>query len=113
MEKSNPGKEGGRTRGLFKFEMKIISWNVRGLGGALRRMVVKEMIRRQKVQITLIQETKLKEVNEKIVKEILGTRFIGWVAVESVGWDSRSVKILKSWRDGFSVSVAVEDLSNK
>ena len=28
-------------------------------------------------------------------------------------WDSRSVKILKSWRDVFSVSVAVEDLSNK
>ena len=43
------------------------------------------MIRRQKVQITLIQETKLKEVNEKIVKEIWGTGFIGWVAVESVG----------------------------
>ena len=67
---------------MFKFEIKIISWNVRGLAGALHRMVVKEMIRRQKVQITLIQETKLKEVNEKIVKDIWG---IGWVAVESVG----------------------------
>lgn len=62
--------------------MKVVPWNVRGLGGALRKMVVKEMIKWQKVHITLIQETKLREVNEKTVKEIWGTKFIGWVAVE-------------------------------
>lgn len=28
-------------------------------------------------------------------------------------WDSRSVKVLKSWRDVFSVTLVVEDLSNK
>lgn len=39
--------------------MKILSWNVRGLGGATRRLVVKETLRSNKVQIALIQETKL------------------------------------------------------
>lgn len=37
--------------------MKIVSWNVRGLGGASRRLVVKDLLRRQKVQIALLQET--------------------------------------------------------
>lgn len=49
------------------------------------------------------------------------SRFIGWMAVKSVGsaggtmimWNSRSVKIFKSWRDVFSASVVVKGLSNK
>lgn len=79
-------------------------------------MVVKEMLRRHKLQITLIQESKLKEVTERIMKEIWGSRFIGWVAVEVVGsagglcyCGTRSVKILNSWSDVFSVSVLVDD----
>lgn len=104
--------------------MKVISWNVRGLGGASKRMVVNELLRRQKVQIAVpvLQETKLKKVGDSIIKEVWGSRFINWVAVGAVGssggvfvlWDNRSVSIINSWKeDIFFASVLVEDLENK
>ena len=49
--------------------MKIMSWNVRGLGDVSRRRAVREMLRREKVQIALIQESKLKEVKENLKKK--------------------------------------------
>lgn len=42
------------------------------------------------VHIALIQESKLKEVNEEVVKEVCGSRFIRWVAVEAVGTTRRN-----------------------
>lgn len=48
--------------------MKITSWNVRGLGLVSLRLVVKELVRHQKAQIILLQETKLKGVIDKVVK---------------------------------------------
>ena len=65
--------------------MKVLSWNVRGLGGASRRLVVKEIVRSQKVQIVMLQETKLKGVSNNLVKEIWGRRSVKWVAVNAVG----------------------------
>ena len=50
--------------------MKVLSWNVYGLGGVLRKMIVKEMIRSQKAQIVILQESKLKEVSDRVVKEV-------------------------------------------
>lgn len=37
------------------------------------------------MHFALIQESKLKEMNEEVVKEVCGSRFIRWVAVEAVG----------------------------
>ena len=65
--------------------MKIVSWNVRGLGGASQRLVVKELLTRKKVQIALLQETKLKKANDSMVKEVWGSRYLSWVAVDAVG----------------------------
>lgn len=45
-----------------------------GLGGASLRLVVKELMRSHRVQIAMVQESKLKEVSDKIVKEIWGRR---------------------------------------
>eukprot|EP00268_Persea_americana_P001437 TRINITY_DN10442_c1_g1_i1.p1 TRINITY_DN10442_c1_g1~~TRINITY_DN10442_c1_g1_i1.p1 ORF type:complete len:115 (-),score=26.44 TRINITY_DN10442_c1_g1_i1:3-347(-) len=99
--------------------MKVLSWNIRGLGGASRRLVVKELLRSQKVQIAMLQELKLKGVSDRLVKEIWGRRFVKWVAVDAVGaagrllmWDTRSVSVLNSWKDVFSLPVLVEDLEN-
>lgn len=58
---------------------------MRDFGGASRETTVKEMLRREKIQIALIQESKLKEVNEIIMKEIWGSRFIRWETVDAVG----------------------------
>ena len=56
--------------------MKILSWNVHGLGGAGHRLVVKELIRNNKVQIALIQESKIASMTENIVREVWGSKFV-------------------------------------
>lgn len=50
--------------------MKIVSWNMRGLGRLLKRAVVKIFLCRHKVDIVLLQETKLSTISEAVVKEI-------------------------------------------
>lgn len=89
-------------------------------GGVSHKLVVKEIIRSQKAQIVILQESKLKEVFERVLKEIWGRRLVDWVAVEAVGaaggllylWDTRTISVERSWVDVFSLSVLVEDLKN-
>lgn len=98
--------------------MKVLSWNIRGLGGASRRLVVRVPLRSQKVQIAMLQKSKLKGVSDMLVKEIWGRRYVKWVAADAVGaagglllvWDTRSVSVLNSWKDVFSLIVLVEYL---
>lgn len=88
------------------------------MGGASRRLVVKEVIRSHKIQIAMLQESKLKCTSDRQVKEIWGGRNIKWVVVDAVGaagrlllmWDTRSISMLNSRKDAFSLSVLVEDL---
>ena len=79
------GKSVRKCRGIFQFQMKIAFGMFEALGGALRRMAVKEQIRRQKLQIVMVQETKLNEVSDSIVKQIWGKRYVKWEAVGALG----------------------------
>lgn len=104
---------------LFHCQMKIVSWNVRGRGGATRRLVVKALLRRHKVQLALFQETKLKGIDDIVIREIWGRKNVRWAAADADGssggililWDSRFISVEKCWVDVFSVSTLVEDLS--
>lgn len=53
--------------------MKIVSWNVRGMGDRMKRVTVKDILRNYRVDVGLIQETKLSSVTEAIIKEIWGS----------------------------------------
>ncbi len=47
--------------------MKIISWNIRGINGAHKQDIIRNMIRDQRPNFFVIQETKMrKELVEKI-----------------------------------------------
>lgn len=50
--------------------MKVLSWNVRGLGGVDRRLLVKEIVRKNKVSIVMLQETKLSSMLEALVRDM-------------------------------------------
>lgn len=50
--------------------MKIVSWNVHGLGCRLKRAAVKDILHSYISDVGLIQETKLSLVSENTVKEI-------------------------------------------
>lgn len=100
--------------------MKVVSWNVRGLGDIMRRVVIKDILRRNKVRIALIQESKITEMTDKNVREVWGIRSVQWVALDAVGstggilliCDTRYVKMIDSWRGDFSVFAVIEDLEN-
>lgn len=64
--------------------MKVISWNVRGLGGPERRKIVQDVLRNNKVQIALIQESKLRSMSDKIAREVWGGRSTKWVCLGAV-----------------------------
>lgn len=59
--------------------MKILSWNVRGLGNLEWRMVIKDVLRNNKVQIALLQESKLSSMSDRIVGEVWGGRVLKWM----------------------------------
>lgn len=53
--------------GFNNAQMKMISWNVRGLGGDMRRLIVKEVIRKNKAQNYPLKK-KVKEQKGKNLK---------------------------------------------
>lgn len=98
--------------------MKIISWNVRGLGSPVQKATVKEVIRSSKADVVLMQETKLRTMSNSTVKEVCGSGSFVWVCRDSVRsqggilvcCNRRTPAIKESWVDEFSVTAKVEDL---
>lgn len=45
--------------------MKVISWNVRGLGLRLKRRAIRGVLRRNRADIIFIQESKREKLTEK------------------------------------------------
>lgn len=54
--------------------MKIVSWNVCGIGDRIMLAVVKNMLYTYRVDVGLLQETKLSSVSDSVVKDIWGCR---------------------------------------
>lgn len=73
--------------------MKIVSWNVRGMGDQMKRVTVKDILCNYRIDVRLIQETKLSSVTEAIIKEIWGSSVadnwiccgIGMISVRKIG----------------------------
>lgn len=73
----------------------------RGLRGAARRLVVKEIIQKNKAQIVKIQESKISSLSDQIVREVWGIRFVKWACVDAfwllvVYWFSGIADLLTS-----------------
>ena len=78
------------------------------------------MVRKQKVDLFCIQETKIQLMTEGVVKSLAVGRFLDWRALEVVGaaggvlicWDKRSLEILE-WEEGqFSISCKFRNVEN-
>lgn len=100
--------------------MKIYSRNIRGQGDASRHIITKKIFRHIKVQIAMLQETKINVLADSIVREVWGSRYIKWISLNAVGtaggilllWDTRFVTTSDSWIGEFSTSIMVKDLTN-
>ena len=93
-------------------KLKILSWNVRGANDSSKRKIIKSVIRKQKVDLLCIQETKIQVMSEGVVRSLGSGRFLDWRTLDAtkvaggilICWDKISTEIL-DWEVGqFSIS---------
>ena len=93
--------------------MKIISWNMRGLGSRKKRRVVKDFLRLQNPDVVMLQETKREVCDRRFVGSVWSVRNKEWVALLACGasggiliiWDSKKMSSEDVVIGSFSVSV--------
>uniref|UniRef100_A0A2N9HG92 Endonuclease/exonuclease/phosphatase domain-containing protein n=1 Tax=Fagus sylvatica TaxID=28930 RepID=A0A2N9HG92_FAGSY len=92
--------------------LKLLTWNVRGLNDPKKRVVLKNWLRKWKVDVVCLQETKLDKVDGRMISSIWGNRFAGWEVLDAAHtaggvlllWDKRVVDRIDSKVGMFSVS---------
>ena len=65
--------------------LKLLSWNVRGVNESSKRKVIKSVIRKQKVNLFCIQETKIQDMTDRVVRSLGTGRFLDWKALNACG----------------------------
>lgn len=81
----------------------MLSFNVRGLGGILKRREIKDLVRKERVDFVCIQETKKDSVDRRLVESIWGNENVDWVFT---GANGLSGGLLSMWdRDVFEKEV--------
>lgn len=98
--------------------MKLISWNIHGLGGAKKRSV-RECISRCNPLLLLLQETDKEVMSVKLVKSSIGPKLSEWCALPVNGtsggilftWDLVEVKKVDEWMGNFLVTIKLVELS--
>jgi hypothetical protein len=74
--------------------MIVLSYNVRGLGGRVKRRRVKELVRDHKVDFLALKETKMEVVSESFCRSLWGSDQCTWAFFPSEG---ASGGILSIW----------------
>ena len=112
--KTNKG--GGRDRGnlllKLKMEIKILSWNVRGMNVPDKRKVIKNFLRSHRAYLVCLQETKVQEVNIDMVRSLGVGRCLNWKALNVEGsaggflllWDNSRISLVDYVVGSFYVS---------
>lgn len=85
--------------------MIITTFNVRGLGGRVKRNKVKELVRLNNIDFLVIQETKMEEVSYSFCKSIWGSDDCEWAFLPSEG---NSGGILSLWRKSLATVISKE-----
>lgn len=55
----------------------LLSWNVRGLNQPIRREAVRDMVNSTIATVVCLQETKVQDIDNAMVRETLGNQFQG------------------------------------
>ncbi|KAK8684060.1 hypothetical protein V6N13_040097 [Hibiscus sabdariffa] len=74
--------------------MRVLSWNVRGLGAVLKRRAILALLQKHEVEMAFFQETKLVEINVPLVKQVWWSDSFFFDFVPSIGL---SGEILVVW----------------
>ena len=63
--------------------LRLFSWNVRGLNNPRKRQVCKNLLKEWKCDIVCFQETKVASIDTAFVRSLWGSPFIDWVALDA------------------------------
>jgi len=78
--------------------MKIISMNIRGLGGSIKRKYLRDLICKEQVDKICIQETKCFELSRESCYLLWGYNEINWV---ENGASNNAEGIITMWRRNY------------
>ncbi|KAL4632810.1 hypothetical protein ACB092_04G077700 [Castanea dentata] len=100
--------------------LKILSWNVRGLNNPQKRDTVKNLLKEWKCDVVCFQETKLDSINSAVVKSLWSTPFVDWVALDAIhtaggvilAWDKRAYQKMDCLVGCFSVSILLKGVAD-
>lgn len=98
--------------------MLILSFNVRGLGGRIKKNKARELILANSLDFVAIQETLISKVFESLVYFLYGNSFYDWSfrpSMDNSGglismWCSSKVRSLFSFSGPWFLSVCLEEL---
>ena len=80
---------------LVFMNLKILSWNVRGLNDCRKRSIVKNLLREWKCDVICLQETKLTGLDRQMVGNLWSCLFCalgGFRRCPDSRWDSADVR---------------------
>lgn len=80
--------------------MRIGTWNIRGLGRPEKKRAARNFMRKEKLGMLMIQETKLKEYGVRLSRWLWGNDLVSYVLMES---DGSADGLISCWRDDFFV----------
>jgi len=64
-------------------KLKMISWNVRGLNDAQKRLVVRNLLWEWKYDVICLQETKLVDIDRQMVWGLWCCPYVDWVVLDA------------------------------
>ena len=93
---------------------------MRGANKSTKRKVIKSVIRKQKVDLFCIQETKVQVMSDRVVSSLGSGRFLDWKALDACGsaggilicWDKRVLDLLEWEERQFSLSCRFRIVDN-
>ena len=93
-------------------QLKIFSWNVRGLNDKDKHLRVRHLLNLWGADVICLQETKLELITRSLVRSLWGSHHVDWLYCGSNGalggilvmWDTRVVEKLEDVVGNFSVS---------
>ena len=92
--------------------LKIISWNVKGLNDRDKRLRVHNLVRKWGPDVICLQETKMESITRAVIRSLWRGQHVDWSYLGSCGasrgvllmWDTRVVNKVEEPVGRFSVS---------
>lgn len=92
--------------------LKIISWNVRGINDGEKRLRIRNLLKGWKADVICLQETKMDQITNRVVRSLWGCLHADWVYRGSDGalrgillmWDRRVVEKMEEDVGIYSIS---------